>query len=107
MYAAVAMLVAAIGLEVGATAVIPRTNSFHHLGWSAVVVAGYVASTFLLSVVVKTLPLGVTYAAWAGLGTVLVCVVGYLFQGEPMSVVKAASIAMNIAGVVSLNTLAA
>ena len=93
----------AIGCEVGATAVLPRADSFHNPGWSLVVVLGYAVATWLLSVVVKTLPLGVAYATWAGLGTVIVAVLGVLFQGESVSPVKAGAIALIVAGVVALN----
>ena len=44
VFVAVTLLMAAIGCEVGATAVLPRTQSFHHVGWSVVVVAGYVVA---------------------------------------------------------------
>ena len=106
MYAAIALLMTAIGAEVTSTALIPRTDSFHNLGWSALVLAGYGLSTFLLSVVVKTLPLGATYAVWAGLGTTAVALIGYL-QGEPMSPFKAASIGFIVLGVVSLQLASA
>ncbi|WP_017936002.1 DMT family transporter [Nocardioides sp. Iso805N] len=93
----------AIGFEVGATAAIPRTDSFHNFGWSVLVVAGYAAATWLLSVVVKTLPLGVTYATWAGLGTVAVAVIGYLAYGEHMSLLKVVAMVAIVGGVVALN----
>jgi len=92
----------AIGLEVGATAAIPRADSFHNPVWSLVVFVGYVASTWLLSIVIKTLPLGVTYATWAGLGTVAVVAIGW-FSGEQMSWVKLVAVAAIVAGVVALN----
>ena len=102
VFVAVALLMTAIGLEVGATAAIPRADSFHNPGWTLVVVAGYLASTWLLSVVIKTLPLGVTYATWAGLGTVAVVAIGW-FSGEQMSWVKLIAVAAIVAGVVALN----
>jgi len=102
VFLAFGLLMAAIGFEVGATAVIPRTDGFHDLGWSLVVVAGYVGSTWLLALVVRTLPLGLTYATWAGVGTVAVAAVGYV-QGEPMSPLKLGAIALIVAGVVALN----
>ncbi|WGL53447.1 SMR family transporter [Nocardioides sp. BP30] len=100
---AVVLLMAAIGFEVGATAAIPRTDSFHQLGWSLAVIAGYAAATWLLSVVVKTLPLGITYATWAGLGTVAVAVIGCLAYGEQMSVLKVVAMTAIIGGVIVLN----
>ena len=103
MFVAVALLMTAIGCEVGATAALPRTDSFHHLGWSVVVVAGYAVATWLLSIVVKTLPLGVTYATWAGIGTALVALFGWAVQGEHMSPLKIAALVAIIGGVVALN----
>ena len=103
VFVAIALLMAAIGCEVGATAAIPRADSFHNLPWSLVVVAGYAVATWLLSLVVKTLPLGVTYATWAGLGTVIVAVIGCLAYGEQMSVLKVIAMAAIVGGVVALN----
>jgi len=102
VFVAVTLLMAAIGCEVGATAVLPRTQSFHHFGWSAVVVVGYVVATWLMSIVVKTLPLGVTYATWAGLGTVAVVGISW-FAGEELSLVKVLAVAAIVGGVIALN----
>ena len=104
MFIAWALLVAAIGIEVAATAALPRTAGFHHPGWSAVVVAGYAASIWLLTVVVERMPVSVAYAVWAGLGTAGIAVVGYLFLGESLDWVKALAIGLIILGVVVLNT---
>lgn len=102
VFVAVVLLMTAIGCEVGATAALPRTDSFHNLGWSLVVIAGYVVATWLLSVVVKTLPLGVTYATWAGLGTIAVVAIGW-FSGEQVSLIKVVAVAAIVAGVIALN----
>jgi small multidrug resistance pump len=102
MYA-VLLLLSAIGLEVGATASLPRTRGFHDPGWSIAVVAGYAVSIWLLSVVVKTMPVSIAYAVWSGVGTASVAVIGYLWLGESMSWVKAASLALIVVGVVGLN----
>lgn len=100
---AVAMLALAIVLEVGATALLPRTQGFTQPGWSAVVLSGYGVSVWLLALVVRTIPVSITYAIWAGLGTALVAVIGVLFLGEQLTVVKAASLGLIVAGVVGLN----
>ena len=102
VFVAITLLRAAIGCEVGATSVLPRTQSFHHVGWSLVVVAGYVIATWLMAIVVKTLPLGVTYATWAGLGTVAVVAISW-FSGEELSVVKVLAVAAIVGGVIALN----
>lgn len=98
-----ALLALAIGIEVVATALLPRTGGFTHLNWSAVVLLGYAVSIWLLSVVVRSVPVSIAYAIWSGVGTALVAVVGLLFLDEPMGALKVASLAMIVVGVVGLN----
>ena len=93
----------AIVVEVVATALLPRTEGFTSLGWTVLVVSGYAGSIWLLTVVVRTMPVSITYAIWAGAGTALVAVVGLVFLGESFSWLKAASLALIVAGVVGLN----
>ena len=102
LWAAV-LLGAAIVVEVAATASLPRAEGFTVPGWSAVVIAGYAASIWLLALVVRTLPVSVTYAVWSGVGTALVAVVAFVFLGEPMGWVKAVSLGLIVAGVIGLN----
>ena len=93
----------AIVVEVVATALLPRTEGFTSPGWTVLVIGGYAASIWLLTIIVRSLPVSVTYAIWAGAGTALVAVVGLVFLGESFSWVKAASLAMIVAGVIGLN----
>jgi small multidrug resistance pump len=67
------------------------------------VVAGYALSIWLLSVVVRTVPVSIAYAVWSGVGTAAVAVIGYLWLDESMSPVKALSLALIVVGVVGLN----
>ncbi|MFL6171820.1 MAG: DMT family transporter [Marmoricola sp.] len=106
MLAAV-LLAVAIGVEVAATALLPKAQGFSDPTWSAVVVAGYGLSIWLLALVVRSMPVSVAYAVWAGVGTAVVAVIGVAFLGESMSWVKAGSLALIIAGVVGLNLVAA
>jgi small multidrug resistance pump len=103
MYVAAVLLAVAIGTEVFATAALPRAEGFTNPAWTALVVGGYALSIWLLTVVVKQIPVSVTYAIWAGLGTAAIAVVGVLFLGEPVNVAKVTAIALIIAGVVLLN----
>lgn len=102
MYAAL-LLLSAIGIEVGATAALPRTRGFHDPGWSLAVVAGYAVSIWLLSVVVRSVPVSIAYAIWSGVGTAAVAAIGFLFLGESMSALKALCLVMIVGGVVGLN----
>src|SRR3954463_13233614 len=93
MYAAL-LLLSAIGIEVGATAALPRTRGFHDPAWSVAVVAGYALSIWLLSVLVRTVTVSIAHAVGSGGGTAAVAVIGYLWLGESMSWVKALSLAL-------------
>jgi small multidrug resistance pump len=103
MAGAVLLLVLAIVVEVVATASLPRTAGFSDPAWSVAVVAGYAVSIWLLALVVRTLSVSVTYAVWAGVGTALVAVAGYLFLGEDMGWLKGVSLGLIVLGVVGLN----
>ena len=103
MYGAALLLVAAILIEVVATALLPRAEGFTNPGWTVAVVGGYAASIWLLAIVVRTLPVSIAYAVWSGLGTAVVAMIAYFFLGEQMTLLKAASLTMIVAGVVGLN----
>jgi small multidrug resistance pump len=103
MFAAVLLLLVAIAIEVASTALLPRTAGFTDLWWSVAVLVGYATSIWLLAVVVRTISVSTAYAVWSGLGTAIVAVIGYLWLGEQMSLLKAASLAMIVVGVVGLN----
>jgi small multidrug resistance pump len=97
------LLGTAIGAEVGATALMPRTQGFRDPGWSALVLAGYAVSIWLLALVVRQIPVSVTYAVWAGVGTAGIALVGALFLGERLDLVKGVALLLVIGGVVLLN----
>jgi small multidrug resistance pump len=82
---------------------LPKAQGFTDLPWTAVVLAGYAAAIWRLTVVVRTMPVSVAYAIWAGAGTALVAVVGLVLLEESFNWVKALSLALIVAGVVGLN----
>jgi small multidrug resistance pump len=97
------LLFAAIAAEVLATSVLPRTHGFTLVLPSAAVVSGYGLAAFLLAQVVRSMPVGVAYAIWAGAGTLTVVAVGATFLGQPVSAWQAAGILLIVAGVVLVN----
>ena len=102
MFAALLLLLA-IAVEVAATALLPKADGFRDPLWSLAVIAGYALSIWLLALVVRSMPVSVAYAVWAGLGTAAVAVIGFLFLGEPMGWLKATSLGLIVLGVVGLN----
>jgi small multidrug resistance pump len=97
------VLLAAIGLEVGATSSLPRTRGFHDVPWSLMVMGGYALSIWLLAIVVRQMSVSVAYAVWSGLGTAAIAAVGVLALGEKVDAVKLTALGLIILGVVVLN----
>jgi small multidrug resistance pump len=97
------LLGCAIAAEVLATSLLGRTNGFTVLLPSAVVVVGYVVSFFLLSIVVKTMPVGIAYAIWSGVGTLAVVGIGVALLGQPLTLWQALGVALVVGGVVLIN----
>jgi len=95
----------AIASEVLATSALKASQGFTRLVPSLVVVAGYLTSFFLLSLALKTLPLGLTYAVWSGIGTAAMALVGIFVWQESMSVGQWLGLGLIIVGVVLLNVL--
>jgi small multidrug resistance pump len=96
------LLALAITSEVAATLAL-RAAGDGRPAAIALVVVGYLASFALLGLVLKRIEVSTAYAVWAGAGTALIGLVGIAALGEPASVVKLASMALIIAGVVGLN----
>ena len=71
-------LIVAIISEVIATSALKETLGFSKLLPSLIVVKGYSTSFYFLSLVLKYLPIGITYAIWSGAGIVLLNLIGYL-----------------------------
>ncbi len=96
------MLLGAISVEVASTAALPRTHGFRDPVWTALVLGGYALSIWLLAVVVRDIPVSVTYAVWSGLGTAGIALVGVLLLDESIDLLKAVALLMIVGGVLLL-----
>ena len=96
-------LALAIGSEIIATVSLKLSNGFTKPIPSVVVVLGYAMSFYALSISLRTIPLGVVYAIWSGVGTAAIVVIGLFLFRETLDVVKVVGIGLIITGVVMLN----
>ena len=64
---------------------------------------GYGTAFWLLSLALKTIPTGMAYAAWSGLGTVLIVLVAWLWQGQKLDAPALAGIGLIVSGVAVIN----
>ena len=103
MIGAWVLLLGAIGVEVASTASLPRTHGFRDPLWTALVLGGYAVSIWLLAIVIRHIPVSVSYAVWSGLGTAGIALVGVLLLDEPWDLLKGLALLMIIGGVLVLN----
>lgn len=96
-------LALAIATEVAATVALKFADGFTRVVPSVVVVVGYGLSFLFLALTLRGLSIGVTYAIWAGAGTAAIALIGVAMLGEPLTALKAGSVALIVAGVVGLN----
>ncbi len=93
----------AILAEVIATSCLKASDGFTKFWPSFLAVAGYVVAFYLLSLTLKAIPVGIAYAVWAGLGIVLITLVGWLAFDQKLDWVSLFGMALIITGVVILN----
>ncbi|MEO6058614.1 MAG: multidrug efflux SMR transporter [Candidatus Limnocylindria bacterium] len=96
-------LALAIGSEIVATTSLKVSDGFSKLAPSVVVVAGYAISFWAMSISLRSIPLGVVYAIWSGVGTAAIVLIGYLLFHEVLDAVKLGAIGLIVIGVILLN----
>lgn len=91
-----------IVFEVCGTICMKLSNGFTQILPSVVMMICYMASLGMLTLALKQIPMNVAYAIWAGVGTLLVVMLGLFFFHETLSIPKLASILLIILGVVGV-----
>jgi small multidrug resistance pump len=98
VYLALAILFETIG-----TSFLQASQQFTRLMPSLAVLFFYAISFYLLSLVLKVVPVGVAYAIWSGLGIVFITMIGWLVFKQSLDLAAVVGIALIIAGVVVVN----
>ncbi len=93
-------LAIAIVAEVIGTSALKASESFTRPLPSLVVAVGYGAAFYFLSLALKTIPVGIAYAIWSGVGVALITLIGWLLFKQRLDVPALAGIALIVAGVV-------
>jgi small multidrug resistance pump len=99
------ILFLAILSEVIATISLKFSEGFTKLTPSVVVVLGYGLSFYLLSVALKSMPIGVAYATWSGVGLVLTVIAGMILWQERLDWARVVGIILILAGIVFINVI--
>ena len=92
----------AIVSEVIATASLKSTEGFTRLVPSIVVLVGYSAAFYFLSLTLDTIPIGVAYAVWAGVGVATITLVSFVVYDQKIDAAGLLGIGLIVAGVVVL-----
>ncbi|MGR5945754.1 SMR family transporter [Enterobacter sp. C4G1] len=100
---AVLFLAIAIVMEVIATTALKLSDSFTRLLPSVVAILGYCIAFWCLTIPMKSIPTGIIYAIWSGVGIVMIGAVGWLFLGQKLDFPAMLGMLMIIDGVVVIN----
>ncbi|QPF36827.1 QacE family quaternary ammonium compound efflux SMR transporter [Acinetobacter sp. TTH0-4] len=103
IYIAYGLLALAIISEVTGSTFLVKSEGFTRLGPSLLVVIFYIISFYLLSQVIKTVPLGIAYAIWGGVGIVLTAFIGFLIFRQNLDIPAVIGIIMIVGGVIVMN----
>ena len=95
----------AIVAEVTATSALKASEGFSRLWPSAVVVLGYGVAFYFLSLTLRTVPVGVAYAIWSGLGIVMISVLSLALFRQHLDLPAILGMALILAGVLVINLL--
>jgi quaternary ammonium compound-resistance protein SugE len=89
-------------LEVGWAIGLKASNGFTRPWPTALTIAGMLASFALLSIAVRTLPIGTAYAVWVGIGAVGTAILGILVFHESINGPRVICLALVVVGIVGL-----
>lgn len=97
------LLVLAILSEVIATTALKATDGFTRIGPTVLMLGGYITAFYLLSLVLKEIPVGIAYAVWSGIGIVLITLVAYIVFRQELDIPAFTGIILILAGVLVIN----
>jgi small multidrug resistance pump len=93
----------AIVSEVIATSALKAAEGFTQLIPSIIVTVGYAAAFYFLSLTLRTIPIGVTYAIWSGVGLALISIVGWVVYQQKLDAATLLGIGLIVSGVLVIH----
>jgi small multidrug resistance pump len=96
-------LIMAIISESIATNSLKASNGFTNLVPSIIALVGYGSVLFFLSLAIRTIPVGVAYATWSGVGIILIALVGWFWHRQALDTPAIIGMGLIITGVVVMN----
>ena len=96
-------LLIAILAETAATSALKASTGFTRLWPSVIVVIGYGISFYCLSLTLRTMPVGIVYAIWSGIGIVLITLLGWKLFGQVPDLAAIIGMGLILCGVLVVN----
>ncbi len=96
-------LFVAVVFEVIGTAALQASQQFTKPLPLVLTAIGYIAAFYFLSLTLKTMPVGIAYAIWSGLGVILISLIGWIWFRQMLDAPALIGIALIIAGVATIN----
>ena len=93
----------AILFETVATSFMKQSEQFTKLVPSIVTIVGYIGAFYCLSLVLKTIPVGIAYAIWSGVGIILITLIGLVVFKQHLDLAAFIGLGFIIAGVIIIN----
>jgi small multidrug resistance pump len=97
------MLAIAIVAEVCGTTAMKQSDEFTRMPWTVVTVIGYGIAFYILSLTLRTIPTGIAYAIWFGVGIVLISIAAWAFQGQKLDAAAVIGMGLIVTGVIVMN----
>lgn len=98
-------LALAILAETAATSALKASDGFTNWTYGGLSILGYAVAFYFLAIVLRTIPVGIAYAIWAGAGVCLIAIAGVVLFDQRLDLAAVGGIALIVAGVVVLNTM--
>lgn len=96
-------LLIAILFEIVATSFLKASNGFTQLWPSVLAAVGYVVAFYFLALTLKTMPVGVAYAVWSGVGIAFITLIAWVLFDQKLDLAALIGIVLIISGVIVIN----
>ncbi|HVK94371.1 MAG TPA: multidrug efflux SMR transporter [Noviherbaspirillum sp.] len=93
----------AIVSEVIASSALRASDGFTRIGPTITLAVGYAISFYFLSLTLRTIPMGIAYAVWSGVGISLICMIGWVMFGQTLDMPALVGLGCIVVGVMILN----
>ncbi|MEN8891893.1 DMT family transporter [Planktotalea arctica] len=97
------ILLIAVACETIGTAALQASNQFTKFWPSALVVIAYAISFYFLALALRTIPLGIAYALWSGLGIIFITSIGYMVYGQKLDLPAILGLGLILSGIIVIH----